>query len=240
MAQPVCVYQLFKLAYHAEYTTSSSSSDSHEDTKALFRIIVKEKRRSLEQSASGRLVMAEEDIPAVENEFRIVYVHMCTPVVIEYMITRRAAASLINLNPLYRPMILKYISTSTNEFVEYSMNDRPKHLYVDVNLELTSYLCHPDEETLIQSALQESINTYEQNRYGSIPASRTSIEELKLKKFVKDESKDVCSICREEFFVDMEVAEMPCLHIYHKPCIVQWLEIKNVCPLCRHEMPIDD
>ncbi|XP_059654945.1 uncharacterized protein LOC132301733 [Cornus florida] len=47
----------------------------------------------------------------------------------------------------------------------------------------------------------------------------------------------MCAICLEKFEFEMDVARLPCLHMYHVECILQWLKKRNCCPLCRYEMP---
>ena len=50
-----------------------------------------------------------------------------------------------------------------------------------------------------------------------------------------DEAAVVCSICYVDF-VDGEVLmQLPCdaNHLYHEPCISQWLSIRDTCPLCK-------
>ncbi|XVF54531.1 hypothetical protein PTKIN_Ptkin05aG0188200 [Pterospermum kingtungense] len=36
---------------------------------------------------------------------------------------------------------------------------------------------------------------------------------------------------------DEEAKRMPCGHVYHGDCIVQWPQKSHLCPLCRYAMP---
>ncbi|XP_064629935.1 RING finger protein 24-like isoform X2 [Lineus longissimus] len=44
---------------------------------------------------------------------------------------------------------------------------------------------------------------------------------------------DLCPVCLEEFHSKDTVALCPCGHSFHKQCLVQWLEQKNSCPMCK-------
>jgi hypothetical protein len=51
------------------------------------------------------------------------------------------------------------------------------------------------------------------------------------------DKKEECSICKDEFTLDQEVASLPCGHLYHEDCVVPWLKEHNTCPYCRHQLP---
>ncbi|XP_021900867.1 probable E3 ubiquitin-protein ligase RHC1A [Carica papaya] len=75
------------------------------------------------------------------------------------------------------------------------------------------------------------------------PAANSAIEALR--KFVYDEedddckSKQHCTICIEDFVRGSELNEMPCSHLFHPDCIVEWLQVNHTCPLCRHPLPCE-
>jgi hypothetical protein len=47
-----------------------------------------------------------------------------------------------------------------------------------------------------------------------------------------------CYICYEELRSPLEI--LPCAHIYHRECIIEWLKIGKQCPTCRREMSDDE
>ncbi|KAE8682528.1 RING/U-box superfamily protein, putative isoform 2 [Hibiscus syriacus] len=47
----------------------------------------------------------------------------------------------------------------------------------------------------------------------------------------KDDIK--CSICQEEYVIGDEVGRLHCEHRHHIECILQWLRMKNWCPICK-------
>ncbi|XP_037592302.1 E3 ubiquitin-protein ligase RNF181-like [Cebus imitator] len=49
-----------------------------------------------------------------------------------------------------------------------------------------------------------------------------------------------CPVCLLEFEEEETAIEMPCHHLFHSSCILPWLSKTNSCPLCHHELLIDD
>eukprot|EP01103_Thecamoeba_quadrilineata_P003663 TRINITY_DN13422_c0_g1_i1.p1 TRINITY_DN13422_c0_g1~~TRINITY_DN13422_c0_g1_i1.p1 ORF type:complete len:210 (+),score=27.38 TRINITY_DN13422_c0_g1_i1:154-783(+) len=78
--------------------------------------------------------------------------------------------------------------------------------------------------------------------HGAPPASKKVVDNLKRQTLTED-SPDLekeCAVCKDEFIKENQVVELPCEHLFHKDCILPWLESNNSCPVCRLEMPTDD
>lgn len=100
------------------------------------------------------------------------------------------------------------------------------------------YFVGPDLEQLIQQLAESDLN-----RHGTPPAAKWAVSGLPDVK-VSDEllTSDLsqCAVCKDSFELDELVKQMPCKHMYHKNCILPWLEMHNTCPVCRYELPTDD
>uniref|UniRef100_A0A182FAA9 RING-type domain-containing protein n=1 Tax=Anopheles albimanus TaxID=7167 RepID=A0A182FAA9_ANOAL len=48
-----------------------------------------------------------------------------------------------------------------------------------------------------------------------------------------DEDSEKCTICLSQFEVDNDVRRLPCMHLFHKDCVDQWLVTNKHCPICR-------
>ncbi|KAL5544422.1 hypothetical protein UlMin_008206 [Ulmus minor] len=68
-----------------------------------------------------------------------------------------------------------------------------------------------------------------------VAASKEFIEGLERQKV--EDSDIVCSVCLEDVLKGSEAIGLPCSHLYHGDCIVEWLQRSNDCPLCRLKMP---
>ncbi|KAM4756182.1 RING finger protein 122 isoform 1-T1 [Cyanocitta cristata] len=45
-----------------------------------------------------------------------------------------------------------------------------------------------------------------------------------------------CAVCLEDFRVKEELGVLPCQHAFHRKCLVKWLEVRCVCPMCNKPM----
>lgn len=106
------------------------------------------------------------------------------------------------------------------------------------------YIGNPDDyvdETAYNSLLQTLAEGDNNERRGAPPASRLAIEALQTVE-VNATSTELCAVCNDEVFNNEHktVKQLPCGHMYHGICITPWLDSRNTCPVCRHELPTDD
>ncbi|XP_044512268.1 probable E3 ubiquitin-protein ligase XERICO [Mangifera indica] len=92
-----------------------------------------------------------------------------------------------------------------------------------------------DEQRILEESFTQPVPT-------SIPTSKEAIQ--KLEKVRAEDCaelmRELCAVCLEDFQFDFENVQLPCGHVYHKDCIVRWLEVSNMCPLCRHRLPCSE
>lgn len=103
---------------------------------------------------------------------------------------------------------------------------------------LGDYFIGPGLEQLIQQLAEN-----DPTRYGTPPAAKTAVDNLPDVGISKDqlESDEAqCAVCKDFFEMEEVVKKLPCNHLFHKDCIVPWLELHNSCPVCRFELPTDD
>ncbi|XVF13264.1 hypothetical protein REPUB_Repub08aG0193600 [Reevesia pubescens] len=73
-----------------------------------------------------------------------------------------------------------------------------------------------------------------------VPADAKSIQALEKVTYCNNNdfnSEEKCSVCMEEMVIGSQVTVMPCSHVYHGDCIVQWLKTSHMCPVCRFKLP---
>lgn len=65
------------------------------------------------------------------------------------------------------------------------------------------------------------------------------IIELLPKTSIKNNSskpKKDCIICLSEYQINDEITALPCTHIFHNSCIINWLKQNQTCPLCKYKI----
>ncbi|XP_050838888.1 RING finger protein 122 isoform X4 [Serinus canaria] len=41
-----------------------------------------------------------------------------------------------------------------------------------------------------------------------------------------------CAVCLEDFGLREELGVLPCQHAFHRKCLLKWLQVRCVCPMC--------
>ena len=54
------------------------------------------------------------------------------------------------------------------------------------------------------------------------------------------EDKKKCCICLENFKINDETINLPCIHIFHSKCIKTWMKRQDICPICKNKIIDED
>jgi len=111
-------------------------------------------------------------------------------------------------------------------------------LFITVNLTLQS----GQELEIFMFDLDENVEV-EIPDGGAPPAAKSAVEGLPtvtVSQNQVDSGAALCVICRDMVCAGEPSRQLPCKHMYHSHCILQWLSIRNSCPTCRYELPTDD
>lgn len=136
------------------------------------------------------------------------------------------------------------------------------NVVIDVTISDVTTLTYDNyARTVEDMVVSESLERY---RAKLIPATKSSIEGLEKVRVdnlegeeeeeqcsrPKKRSRQSCVICldpldaartteEQDSCAEQEVTinRLPCSHLYHGECIVMWLKINHMCPMCRYPMP---
>ena len=96
-----------------------------------------------------------------------------------------------------------------------------------------------DELEFLQRAAIESEEASNDSLQKSPKMSLTQISKLKTPKLSVDLccAQPSCPLCMEDYRLDdTSITQLPCSHIFHEACVMQWLDLKNSCPICRESI----
>ena len=127
-------------------------------------------------------------------------------------------------------MVLKYMEnmndtidnidnvTNNNNQDDYNIN----MLYFSISLcFLCCYLNYQRIKRIGQRGINILNNLYKDNTL------------LKETLYIENNEPHMCSVCLEEYNSNTKICILPCGHIYHKKCILEWYNKDKSCPLCR-------
>ncbi|KFQ64416.1 E3 ubiquitin-protein ligase Praja-2, partial [Phaethon lepturus] len=68
------------------------------------------------------------------------------------------------------------------------------------------------------------------------PATKETIDSLPQIIITDDHNgqDQCCTICCSDYVKDEIITQLPCRHLFHKPCVTLWLQKSGTCPICRH------
>ena len=76
------------------------------------------------------------------------------------------------------------------------------------------------------------------------PASNWQLNNLPMVKITVDDlqeqSNKECMVCLMEHEVGKYACKLPCSHLFHRECLLDWLHKHSNCPICRYELETND
>ena len=97
--------------------------------------------------------------------------------------------------------------------------------------------------------IQEVIRRSEEEAHASRPTAQQTKERLPYLAVSENHCKrneqgelevPSCTVCITEIPLGERAVFLPCGHLFHKDCLMPWLEQNNTCPVCRRELPTEE
>jgi hypothetical protein len=122
----------------------------------------------------------------------------------------------------------------------FRINFDDKNNYDDENEDFEDDVEEQEElnsvnEELDDDELDDEVdNGIEDNIIETFPVSKIK----DISKLTDDKKK--CCICLENFKINDETINLPCIHIFHSGCIKKWMKRKDICPICKNKIIDED
>ncbi|KAM1158965.1 hypothetical protein ACFX19_032756 [Malus domestica] len=91
--------------------------------------------------------------------------------------------------------------------------------------------------------MEAASGEYQSSQSRPKPASKVFVEALDAFKITDGvnhvTNAELCVVCLEKILSGEEVTPLPCSHMFHAKCVVQWFKSGHTCPVCRFECPTD-
>ena len=130
-----------------------------------------------------------------------------------------------------------YEFNSLNDNIEYLVGNHNR-IYNTMRRQMTQLITA--EETFLHNRLYNAPHRRQATQLIRTRETGQSLHNIELNtletKYKQAEKEKDCSICLTKFQINEEIRRLPCLHIFHKKCIDQWLSNKRNCPYCRFEI----
>ena len=52
----------------------------------------------------------------------------------------------------------------------------------------------------------------------------------------EESNQEECTICIEPYLEGDHIRMLPCSHVFHESCIIEWLRRSRTCPICRRPL----
>jgi hypothetical protein len=134
------------------------------------------------------------------------------------------------LKVLYNPLLSNQ-STYIIQTIPSSRTTRPQTI-IEINSSLqTNSLIVVRQHLLnntIATIIQSSISSLDNNQILTADIIAQTIEYNQIQNLSSQ-----CSICLGDFNLSDILLQLTCKHIYHRECLLQWLQTHYRCPYCR-------
>nr|XP_043632846.1 E3 ubiquitin ligase BIG BROTHER-related-like [Erigeron canadensis] len=134
---------------------------------------------------------------------------------------------------------LQELGEEFDEFFITEFNAESRHVETSTE-QVSSSEASEDDIDPDNMRYEELLNLTETVGVESVGLSAARISQLPISIYtsgiVSNNREENCVICQESFKFGKRVIKLPCSHLYHSKCIIQWLKLKKNCPICQKEV----